>query len=424
MLLKRIQKVFSFIPFLSQSLRPGLTGNIFFLIISLAMITFIAQSGLIDNRQYSELEPVKEESTPAFTDDEIYFFQDTITQYLLNRQFNGSVLLARNGTVLVSRSFGFADFRSHAPLTQETPFQLASISKTFTAAAVLLLQDQGRLSIDDPVADHIQEFPYPQITVRMLLNHTSGLQNYMWLVERYWRQPHPPTNEDMLRLFNTYPRPLDFRSGTRFAYSNTGYAFLGLLIERVSGQRFPHFMQTQIFDPLDMPNTWVYDLHNDNPAKTDRVFGFRSWGRGHIVIPDVDHDGVFGDKGIYSNVLDLYTWDRAISGGKLLSETVWHQAFDYTRLGNNRPVNYGLGWRLQTFLDKRVVHHPGRWNGFRTSFKRFIEDDATLILLSNTNRDITPLINGLQNILFHKEIAALSQPPAEDPDVYDELGGQ
>lgn len=424
MLLKRILKVLTFAPFLSHSLRPGLIGNIFFLVISLGMITFIAQSEFVESQRHIEMEEEVVELAPAFTDDEIFYFQDTITQYLLNRQFNGSILLARNGTVLVSRSFGFSDFRNHTPLSREAPFQLASISKTFTAAAVLLLQEQGKLTIDDTVAEHIPEFPYPQITVRMLLSHTSGLQNYMWLVERYWRQPHPPTNEDMLRLFITHPRPLDFRSGTRFAYSNTGYAFLGLLIERVSGQRFPDFMHDQIFEPLGMPNTWAYDLHHEIPAKTDRVFGFRRWGRGHIIIPDVDHDGIFGDKGIYSNVQDLYVWDQAITRGEVLSDTVWHQVFEHTRLGNNRPVNYGMGWRLQTFLDKKVVHHPGRWNGFRTSFKRFVEDDATLILLSNTNRDITPLVNGLQRILFHEEIAALSRPPEEDPEEYDQLGGQ
>jgi len=360
----------------------------------------------------------------TFSDDELFFFEDTITRYLLSRRFNGTVLIAREETILLSRSFGFADFRNHTPLRRETPFQLASISKTFTAAAVLMLQQEGLLHIDDTVTHHIPEFPWPNITIRQMMTHTSGLQNYMWMVERYWNQSQRPDNEDMLQLFIKYPRPLDFRPGSRFAYSNTGYAFLGLLIERVSGQRYPDFLQQQVFDPLDMERTFVYDPHNQKNMTNDRAFGFRRWGNRHIVIPDVHHDGVMGDKGIYSNIHDLYKWDRAISQNRLLPDSIWSMAFEYTRVRNNRPVRYGMGWRLQTYLDNHVVHHPGRWNGFRTAFKRFIDDDVTLIMLGNTSRDLTHLINDLQSIVFYKEIAERSQPPEkEDPSEYETIGG-
>lgn len=405
--------------------RPGFTGNLLFLLIALGMVTLIAQSGSVTEHPGDETAVAEEVAVPAFTDDELFFYQDTITRLLLSQNFNGGVLVARNGTVLLSRSFGFADFRNHTPLTQDTPFQLASISKTFTASAVLLLHERGQLHIDSAVSAYIPEFPYPQITVRQLLNHTSGLQNYMWLVERYWKAPHPPGNEDMLQLFVRHTRPLDFRPGTRWAYSNTGYGFLGLLVERVSGQGFSAFLHENIFGPLGMHNSFVYDLHADEPAPPARAYGFRPWGRGHIIIPDVPHDGVSGDKGIYSSITDLYKWDQAISRNEILSEEGWQTAFAYTRLANERRVRYGLGWRLQSFLDHEVVHHPGRWNGFRTSFKRFPTLGATIIILNNTNRNVAPLINELQNIVFRNEIAAMeTAPKPEDQDEYDMVGGQ
>ncbi|MFP4064369.1 MAG: serine hydrolase domain-containing protein [Bacteroidales bacterium] len=396
----------SFLTFLKRrGLRPGFSGNFVFLLISLGMVSFIAQS---DFATYDlPKEKVFEEDTiaPAFSDDDLLFYRDTITELLLQHNFNGTVLLAKDETILFSRSFGFADFRNNTPLNPETPFQIASISKTFTAAAVLLLQEKGRLNIDDPVKTYIPEFPYEDITVRMLLTHTSGLHNYMYLVERYWKQETPPDNEDMLELFVRHQSGLNFRPGTRFGYSNTGYAFLGLLIERVSGKSYADFLKEHIFDPLGMPNTFAYDLHSHKQARSDRAYGFRRWGRAHLLIPDVDHDGVMGDKGIYSNIIDLYTWERAINNGELLPEHRWKEASDYTRLANNNPVRYGMGWRLQTFLDKKVVYHPGRWNGFRTSFRRYVEDNATLIILTNTNRDVTPFVRRLENILFMDEIA-------------------
>ncbi len=404
--------------------RPGLIGNISFLLLAFGMVIFIAHSEYV--MEYPAHEPleVEEVSTRAFTDEDLLFYQDTITKLLLSQHFNGSVLLAREGEVLFSHSFGFADFRNDAPLTTKTPFQLASISKTFTATATLMLHDRGKLHLDDPVAKHIPEFQYPDITIRHLLSHTSGLHNYMYLLERYWDEARPPTNEDVLDLFTEYPMYLNFRPGTRFDYSNTGYAFLGLLIERVSGKTFASFMHEEIFDPLGMKHTFVYDPGLPEGTPKERAFGFRRWGNTHIIIPDVVHDGVMGDKGIYSDIHDLYRWDRAIAEGSLLSDSLWHTAFKHTRLVNNRTVRYGMGWRLQSYMGKAVAHHPGRWNGFRTSLKRFVDDDATLILLSNNNRNITHLVEALQNILFYQEIATKTQPPEkEDPRDYDVIGG-
>ncbi len=351
---------------------------------------------------------------------ELKFYEDEFADLLTKHRFNGTVLVARRGMVIYRHAFGFADFRDKTPLTEDTPFQLASISKTFTATAILLLQQDGLLEIDDPVARHIPEFPYPQMTIRHMLNHTSGIQNYMWLVEHQWKQSRPPDNEDVLKLFIRHQRPVDFAAGTRFAYSNTGYAFLALVVERVSGTSFADFLKTRIFDPLEMRNSFAFNPYDTDVLPPGRALGFRPGRRSFLLYSDVRHDGVMGDKGLYSSVNDLYKWDQAIYRHALLSPGTWDEAFTPAVLQNLRTVDYGYGWRLQTFLDGRVVHHPGRWNGFRTSFKRFIDNQATLILLSNDGRNLGPVVDGMQKILFHQEIANLSEKPSDDTNTFEE----
>jgi CubicO group peptidase (beta-lactamase class C family) len=337
-----------------------------------------------------------------YSEEEIEYIDNRITRMLIEQNFNGNVLIARYGVLIYERSFGFSHFNRAEPMNLETTFQLASISKTFTGTAILLLQKEGLLDVDDNVKKHIPEFPYDNITIRHLLNHTSGLQNYMWLVERSWRRSSLPGNEDVLQLFINNRRPLNFSPGHRFEYSNTGYVFLALIIERVSGQSFAEFIHQRIFDPLEMTRSFVYDLHN--PVEIEnRAYGFRQWRGSHIIIPDDKLDGPLGDKGIFSTVGDLFKWDQALYRSALLPSDVWKQAFEHGRLNNDSTVNYGFGWRLQDYLGKRIVHHPGRWHGFRTSFKRFVDDHTTLILLSNNNRNIAHLIEGIQDILYYDE---------------------
>ena len=337
-----------------------------------------------------------------YSEEEIDYIDNRITRLLTESGFNGNVLIARYGMVIYNRSFGFACFNRAEPVNSHTRFQLASISKTFTATAVLLLQDRGLLNIGDKVKDHIPEFPYDNISIRHMLTHTSGLQNYMWMVERHWRRNTPPTNEDVLQLFLSHPRPLNFSPGLRFDYSNTGFVFLGLLIERVSGQSYADFIHENIFTPLQMDESFVYDLHNPIPVE-NRAFGFRQWRNSHVIIPDDALDGPLGDKGIFSTTGDLFKWDQALHRSKLLPADIWEEAFENARLNNDSVVDYGFGWRLQSYLDKKIVHHPGRWHGFRTSFKRFIDDHTTLILLSNNNRNIAPVIEGIQDILYYDD---------------------
>jgi CubicO group peptidase (beta-lactamase class C family) len=341
-------------------------------------------------------------SSSLYSEEEIEFIDFQITKMLIDRGFNGNVLISRYGMLIYERSFGFSSFSRAEPMNIETTFQLASISKTFTAAAIMMLQREGRLKIDDPVKQYIPEFPYANVTIRHLLSHTSGLHNYMWLAERQWKKKEYPTNEDILKMFTAAQRGLNFTPGTRFEYSNTGYVFLGLLIERVSGLSFADFIHTRIFDPLGMNRSYVYDLHQ--PKNIDnRAFGYRfSRGR-HLVIPDDILDGPLGDKGVFSTVRDLYKWDQALYRNELLSPEEWQMAFTHARLSNDTLVEYGLGWRLQNFLGKQIVHHPGRWHGFRTSFKRFPQDRTTIVVLSNNDQSVLEVIEAIQDILYYDD---------------------
>lgn len=356
-----------------------------------------------------------------YSEEELEFLDHQITRLMIDNQFNGNVLVARYGMLIYEKSFGFSSFTRSVPMDIETTFQLASITKTFTATAILMLQEEGFLSVDDKVKKHLPDFPYDNITIRQMLNHTSGLQNYMWMVERHWRSRSLPTNRDILDLFLRHPRPLNFTPGQRFDYSNTGYVFLALLIEEVSGLSYRDYIHQCIFDPLEMNRSFVYDLH-DPPAMDNRAYGYRQWRGRHIIIPDDNLDGPLGDKGIFSTVHDLFKWDQALYRSELLPPSAWQQAFENARLNNDSLVNYGLGWRLQTYLDKPIVHHPGRWHGFRTSFKRFLDDHTTIIVLSNNNRGILDVIEGIQNLVYYdeKEIWMAARDEELTDDYYEE----
>ncbi len=405
----------SFLP--KKNPRPGFFTNIMFLVIAFGMMVFIAHSDLVTtNPLQQETQEPEHQDTPLFSKQELSFFNDTITSLLESTNFNGSVLMAKKGEIIYDACFGYADIQNNTIITSDTPFQLASISKTFTAAAVLMLENRGALSVGDRVQSHIPCFPYPDVTIRHLLNHTSGLPNYMYLVERYWEKQYPPTNEDLLNLFVKHYHHLNFRPGSRFRYSNTGYAFLGLLIERVSNQSFPDFIRKEIFAPLSMDHSFVYDIHQNNNNQTKRAFGFRRWRNTYIEIPDGQHDGIMGDKGVFSTARDLYLWDRAIANNQLLPDSIWEKASGYTILDNNQTAKYGMGWRVQNFRNKHVAYHPGQWSGFRTILMRFVEDDTALIILNNTNRDISFITDALQNILFCNEpIAGTEEPALYDP---------
>ena len=309
--------------------------------------------------------------------------------------FNGGMIVAKGGNIVFEKYKGFINIDGKDSINASTSLHIASVSKTFTAMAVLKLQEQGKLNIDDSVTKYFPNFNYEGVTIKTLLNHRSGLPNYLYFMEKVgWITDSIIQNKDVLKwLIERKGFIKDIgKAETRFTYCNTNYALLALIIEKVSGETYPHFMQENIFDPLGMKNTFVH-FKGDNKIRS-KSFDWR--GR---EIPDNFLDDVYGDKNIYSTPRDLLIWDRALSDTVFLNAKSLELA--YTPYSNEKPgiKNYGLGWRMNNYEDgKKIIFHNGWWHGNNAAFIRVLKDDATIILISNRYASAVYKAKNLVNI--------------------------
>lgn len=295
-----------------------------------------------------------------------------------NPKFSGSILVGYKGKLIYEKAFGSSNFSLGTPNSLNTPTQIASISKTFTGSSIVWLQEKGLLNIHDNVQKYFWDFPYSNITIEHLLSHRSGLKDYLDFSGKYWNSSAPMNNQEVFNQFRNYKFKLNFTPGTKFDYCNSNYAILALIIEKVSGMSYKNFIKKYIFEPLNMKHSFVYDpadSYNFNYAKSYKT-DLRLWENTH-------QDGVYGDKGIYTTVEDLYKWDQALYTNKFLSEKSKNDAFT-PRSPWNVTKNYGLGWRLRTFPNgEKYVYHTGWWHGYQGILSRYIKDDFTIIILSN-----------------------------------------
>ena len=294
--------------------------------------------------------------------------------------FNGGMIVAKGGNIIFEKYKGFVNIDGKDSINASTSLHIASVSKTFTAMAVLKLQEMGKINIEDSVTHFFPDFNYPGVTIKTLLNHRSGLPNYLYFMEDAgWNKDSAIENKDVLQWLILKKGMLKniASPNKRFTYCNTNFALLALIIEKVSGQTYPHFMQENIFDPLGMKNTFVH-FKGDNKIRS-KSFDWR--GR---EIPDNFLDDVYGDKNIYSTPRDLLIWDRALSDTVFLTAKSLELA--YTPYSNEKPgiKNYGLGWRMNNYeYGKKIIFHNGWWHGNNAAFIRVLKDDATIILISN-----------------------------------------
>lgn len=301
--------------------------------------------------------------------------------------FNGNIMLIKNHRVIYQHCQGYANFRTRELLTPESAFELASVSKQFTAVAILQLYERGQLDIDDKVNNYIPELTFDEVTIRHLLNHTSGLPNYMQIVEDSWEKPYYPDNEDMIALLVDEKATLLFRAGTTHSYSNTGYAILASVVERVTKQSFTRFLHENIFEPLEMYNTFTSAELIDSTIQVKHIaLGHRMIRRGLLSITPSVHNRILGDKGIHSTLEDLYKWDQALYSDKILSQETLKQAYEPTMLNKKSNVPYGFGFRTGDVEGERYVFHHGLWEGFRNAFVRYINRGDAVIILNNANQ--------------------------------------
>ncbi|MEX1187705.1 MAG: serine hydrolase domain-containing protein [Bacteroidia bacterium] len=315
--------------------------------------------------------------------------------------FNGVVLIANNHSVVYQGAFGYSDLHSKTDLVIDDQFQLASVSKQFTAVAVMLLKERNYLDYDDKVTRFISDFPYPDITIRHLLTHRSGLAEYRWFLEKAMEDKHAAiSNTDLISKMASLKPGLNFTPGNRFLYSNTGYAVLASIVEKISGTTFSEFMQKVVFQPLGMNNTRIYSKCKSSQMP-GRVTGYERNGR--LKAENDCFNGITGDKNVFSTVNDLFIWDQALYSDKLISQTTLSEAFKEGSPKRRNNKNYGFGWRLNyENPEKKIVYHGGWWHGFRTYFMRNISDGNTLIVLSNK---VNHSINSLHDI--KEEVAGL-----------------
>lgn len=324
---------------------------------------------------------------------------DSLLQHVMKRyRYNGTALVAIKGYPVFEYANGYADLYTKTPLNFNTDFQIASVSKAFTAMSVLILEDRGKLALDDTVKKYIPKFPFDNITIRQLLNHTGGLQNYMYFVDHYWEKDKPITNEDVLKLINDHDPQLNFRPGRRHLYSNTGYAILALLVERVSGKRFYQFLKDEIFDPLGMTHTFGWNRQTIDTI-TNIATGFTRRGWRYRKFKHNPLDEVLGDKSVYTTASDLLKWDQALYTNTLVNDSLLREAFTPGKTSRGHEFKYGFGWRLNEIDGKKVIYHNGLWNGFTATLTRYVDDQITIILLSNTNAPVASIKKQIYDVL-------------------------
>ena len=357
--------------------------------------------------------------------------------------FNGAWLYAEKGEVVSKGVLGFRDPENTLPITEDTIFQLASVSKTFTSAAVMLLVREGTLHLEDEIVKFFPEIPYPGVTIRHLLTHTSGIPDYFddadWFIRIWKEEKRVPGNDEILRfLCETKAKPY-FAPGDGLHYSNTGFNLLALLVERLSGVPYEEFLLKNIFEPAGMSSTCCCHIRRDGVP-------FENYAQATVYddgkcVADIDSsedgdvvafDGLNGDDYVFTNIFDMLKWDRALREGKVL--TLEEQELMYTpvKLNNGEDavydeddgLGYGFGWAVGRDEELGlVVSHSGGMPGVATWFERFIDADRVLVILSCRDyRDVRAYLGywkGMEAIVRDQEpgpIISIEDIAIKDPD--------
>ncbi len=331
--------------------------------------------------------------------------------------FSGSVLVAKGGKVVFQKGYGFANAEHRVPNTPETKFRLGSITKQFTATAILILQDRGKLNVQDPINKYLADAPktWDGVTIHHLLTHTSGVPSYTEDPEYGKSMAKPETVASMIARFQG--KPLDFAPGETFHYSNSGYFLLGAIIEKVAGTSYEAFLKEAIFEPLGMKDTGYDHAETVLPG---RASGYDRRGEDIVHAPYLDMNQPYAAGSLYSTVGDLFLWDRALDAGKPLTKDAMTAMFTPFK------DKYAYGWFVETRDGRTRVGHGGGINGFTTDFQRYPEDDTCVVVLTNVQpANPGKVAQDLAAISFGQDVAAPAPRVVAkvDPKVYDAYVG-
>lgn len=315
-------------------------------------------------------------------------------------------ILIRNGRVAWQTAFGLADLETHRPIALDTQFELGSVTKQFTAMAIMILSERGKLRFDDTLDKYCPEFPaYARnIRIRDLLHHVSGLPDYEMLMvgkigDNFYRSsksppaPHEFTSAEVLKTLSRQPN-LNFAPGSRFEYSDSGYEVLGQIVERVSGKRYADFLKENIFDPLGMKDTLVLDERKHPGRRLALAYRHRNGRWEDVTYSPENYE--YGDGGVESTGNDLFKWDQALYTEKLVRRATLDLAFTPGRTNDGKliathffayPSSYGFGWFIGLENGATILEHGGVWSGYRTHIIRVPSRQLTAIVLANSSND-------------------------------------
>jgi len=304
------------------------------------------------------------------------------SEYSKDESPGASVLVTMDGKIIFKKSFGFANLEEKNVVNSRSNFRLASVTKQFTATSILILVQRGLLTLETTLTDIWDDFPEygNAIAIKHLLNHTSGLIDYEDLI------PDTATvqvkDADVLSLMSTR-HDTYFEPGTQFKYSNSGYALLAIIVEKISGKNFAQFLEENIFNPLEMKNTVAHE--EGISVVTNRAYGYESIDSGWVRKDQSITSAVLGDGGIYSNVEDLFKWEQSLFINKILSDSLRSKAIGRTILTNGEKMDYGYGWYLKTYKESEIIYHTGSTQGFRNVIYRVPSQKFSIIILTNRN---------------------------------------
>lgn len=337
-------------------------------------------------------------ATPPAAADQLAALDALIQRSMQTRQFPGvAVAVIKNGTPVVVKGYGLADVEKAIPVTEQTVFQLASITKQFTAAAVLLLVEDGRLSLDAKITDVLTGLPatWSAVTVRHLLTHTSGIPSYTdRFREHRVTDSQAFTTDGILALVKD--APLEFTPGERFAYCNTGYYLLGLVIEKAAGKPYATFLGERIFTPLGMTSTGYDDYADPRPT---RAKGYSTANGRTSPAPHTHPTQPFAAGALVSTVVDMAKWDAALGARTLLKPASYDAMWTPMRLNDGSPSTYAMGWVMEPYRGRPRQSHGGGITGFSTFISRFPDDRITIVALINQGGGAAgPLVDGIADI--------------------------
>lgn len=322
---------------------------------------------------------------PAGLNAQVDRVDSCIASQMAIRHIPGLALaVIRDGVPVKIKGYGFANLELNVPVTPQTVFQSASVGKQFTAAIVMLLVEQGKIRLDEPISTYLPDPPpaWRKITMRHLLTHTSGIVDHMGdSLAPDLRRDY--TEDQMLGLLRRYP--LAFQPGEKWAYTNAGYALIGVIIHRVSGRYFGDLLKQYVFGPLAMETARIISEPDIVP---NRAAGYRlekgEWKNQDWVAPSFNTTAA---GSLHISILDLVKWDAALSSGKILSKSSYDQMWSRVRLTSDSLHPYGFGWMLSPVNGHRSVYHPGGWQGFNNCIARYPDDRLSVILLTNLAAD-------------------------------------